>query len=83
MVPLGDRASRIVAASERDRFLQERQILASLSHPNIARMLDAGHLENDQPFLAMEYVDGEPIDVFARACRTPTAPWTWPVSRDC
>ncbi|HEV3201527.1 MAG TPA: protein kinase, partial [Bryobacteraceae bacterium] len=50
---------------QRERFLQERQILASLAHPNIARMLDAGHLDNGQPFLAMEYVDGKPIDVFA------------------
>jgi serine/threonine protein kinase len=48
-----------------ERFLQERQILASLAHPNIARMLDAGHLDNGQPFLAMEYVDGKPIDIFA------------------
>lgn len=50
---------------QRERFLQERQILASLAHPNIARMLDAGHLGTGQPFLAMEYVAGEPIDVFA------------------
>ena len=49
---------------ERERFLQERQILATLAHPNIARLLDAGHLEDGQPFLAMEYVDGNPIDVF-------------------
>jgi serine/threonine protein kinase len=49
----------------RERFLQERQILASLVHPNITRMLDAGHLANGQPFLAMEYVSGKPIDVFA------------------
>jgi tetratricopeptide (TPR) repeat protein/predicted Ser/Thr protein kinase len=48
----------------RERFLQERQILASLAHPNIARMLDAGHLATGQPFLAMEYVAGKPIDVF-------------------
>jgi serine/threonine-protein kinase len=44
--------------AHRERFLQERQILAALAHPNIARMLDAGHLDNGQPFLAMEYVDG-------------------------
>ncbi|HYW48314.1 MAG TPA: serine/threonine-protein kinase [Bryobacteraceae bacterium] len=50
---------------QRERFLQERQILASLAHPNIARMLDAGHLASGQPFLAMEYVAGKPIDVFA------------------
>ncbi len=49
----------------RERFLQERQILASLAHPNIARMLDAGHLTSGQPFLAMEYVAGKPIDTFA------------------
>ena len=46
------------------RFLQERQILATLSHPNIARLLDAGHLEHGGPFLVMEYVDGQPIDKF-------------------
>jgi serine/threonine protein kinase len=51
-------------ATQRERFLQERQILASLTHPNIARMLDAGHVENGQPFLAMEYVEGKPIDLF-------------------
>jgi Tol biopolymer transport system component len=46
----------------RERFLQEREILAALSHPNIAHLLDAGHLEDGQPYLAMEYVDGKPID---------------------
>src|SRR5580658_7268133 len=51
-------------AIQRERFLQERQILASLAHPNIARMLGAGHLENGQPFLAMEFVEGKPIDIF-------------------
>jgi tetratricopeptide (TPR) repeat protein/predicted Ser/Thr protein kinase len=49
----------------RDRFLQERQILAALTHANIAHMLDAGHLDNGQLFLAMEYVEGQPIDAFA------------------
>ena len=50
---------------QRERFLQERQILASLAHPNIARMLDAGRIDDGQPFLAMEFIDGKPIDVFA------------------
>jgi len=54
----------------RERFLQERQILATLTHPHIARMLDAGHLDDGQPFLAMEYVDGRPIDVFAAGLST-------------
>jgi serine/threonine protein kinase len=48
----------------RRRFLAERQILASLSHPQIARLLDAGHREDGQPYLVMEYVKGEPIDVY-------------------
>jgi serine/threonine-protein kinase len=46
------------------RFLGERQILAALSHPNIAKLLDAGHREDGQPYLVMEYVEGKPIDVY-------------------
>jgi tetratricopeptide (TPR) repeat protein/predicted Ser/Thr protein kinase len=49
----------------RQRFLAERQILATLSHPQIARLLDAGHREDGQPYLVMEYVKGEPIDVYS------------------
>jgi serine/threonine protein kinase len=51
----------------RDRFLKERQILASLNHPGITRLLDAGHTQSGQPYLVMEYVDGTPIDVYCRA----------------
>jgi serine/threonine-protein kinase len=50
----------------RQRFLAERQILATLSHPNIARLLDAGHLEDGQPYLVMEYVEGEAIDAYTK-----------------
>ena len=46
----------------RERFLQEREILAALTHPNIAHLLDAGQLDDGQPYLAMEYVEGKPID---------------------
>jgi serine/threonine-protein kinase len=49
---------------QRPRFLQERQILAGLSHPNIAGLLDAGHAADGQPYLVMELVDGRPIDEF-------------------
>lgn len=49
----------------RQRFLAERQILASLSHPRIARLLDAGHREDGQPYLVMEYIEGKPIDLYA------------------
>ena len=48
----------------RQRFRTERQILASLDHPNIARLLDGGVTEAGQPFLAMDYVEGQPIDAY-------------------
>ena len=44
------------------RFRSERQILASLNHPNIARLIDAGETEDGQPYLVMEHVDGVPLD---------------------
>ncbi|MCL2659055.1 MAG: serine/threonine-protein kinase [Acidobacteriaceae bacterium] len=44
-----------------ERFRQERQILAGLDHPNIARLLDGGVTEDGLPFLVMDYVDGEPL----------------------
>jgi tetratricopeptide (TPR) repeat protein/predicted Ser/Thr protein kinase len=47
-----------------DRLARERQILARLSHPHIARLLDGGATPKGQPFLVMEYIDGEPIDRF-------------------
>ena len=43
------------------RFLIERQILARLQHPNIARLLDGGVNDPGQPFFALEYVDGGPL----------------------
>ncbi|MCU0754215.1 MAG: serine/threonine-protein kinase [Xanthomonadales bacterium] len=44
------------------RFLaRERQILATLAHPNIARLLDGGSTPAGQPYLVMEYVDGQPL----------------------
>ena len=47
------------------RFRAERQILARLHHANISRVLDAGETDGGQPYLVMEYVDGEPLDYFA------------------
>lgn len=46
------------------RFLQERDVLASLNHPNIARLLDGGHTTDGLPFIAMEYVEGQTITEF-------------------
>lgn len=43
------------------RFQQERKILASLDHPNIAKLLDAGVTDEGWPYFAMEYVEGQPI----------------------
>jgi len=44
------------------RFRAERQILANLNHPNIARLLDGGAGEDGVPYLAMEYIDGIRLD---------------------
>jgi serine/threonine protein kinase len=49
----------------RDRFLRERQLLASLNHPSIVHVIDAGHTEDGRPYLVMEYVEGTPIDTYA------------------
>jgi eukaryotic-like serine/threonine-protein kinase len=46
------------------RFVAERQILASLNHPNIAQLLDGGVTDGHLPFLVMEYVDGVPITTY-------------------
>jgi tetratricopeptide (TPR) repeat protein len=51
----------------RERFRQERQILAGLQHPYIARMLDGGITADGDLYLAMEYVDGVPIHRFCEA----------------
>lgn len=43
------------------RFLRERQILARLEHPHIARLLDGGIATDGRPYFAMEYIDGQPL----------------------
>jgi tetratricopeptide (TPR) repeat protein len=53
------------------RFRQERQILAALEHPNIARLFDGGTTAEGLPYLVMEYVEGTPIDEYARALSIP------------
>ena len=47
-----------------DRFRHERQILAHLEHPNIARLLDGGTTPDGVPYFVMEYVDGQPVTEF-------------------
>jgi eukaryotic-like serine/threonine-protein kinase len=58
---VGDVAGR---PSVQERFRAERQILASLEHPNIAHLIDGGTTEEGLPYLVMEYVDGEPITTY-------------------
>ena len=50
-----------------ERFRRERQILAALEHPNIARLLDGGVADDGRPYLVMPYVDGLPITHYADA----------------
>jgi serine/threonine-protein kinase len=50
-----------------ERFHREEHILASLDHPNITRMLDAGLSDRGQPYLVMEYVDGVHLDAYCDA----------------
>jgi serine/threonine protein kinase len=55
----------------RERFLSERQILARLNHPNIARLLDGGMTREGEPYLVMELIEGEPLDAFCDSRRLP------------
>lgn len=58
------------SASERTssirRFEQERQILARMDHPNIARLYDGGLTDDGRPWLAMEFIDGQPVTDWCR-----------------
>nr|MCU0636670.1 serine/threonine protein kinase [Gemmatimonadaceae bacterium] len=49
------------------RFQREGEVLARLTHPNIARLYDAGVTPHGQPYLVLEYIEGERIDEWARA----------------
>jgi serine/threonine protein kinase/tetratricopeptide (TPR) repeat protein len=78
-------AAGLDSEEARLRFHGERQILADLDHPGIARLLDGGTISDGRPYLVMEVVEGEPIDeycdrrrldvgarveLFARVCET-------------
>ncbi len=58
--------SGLFGKGDSGRFEREGQILARLSHPNIARLLDAGVHHGHQPYLVLEYVDGLPIDRYCQ-----------------
>jgi non-specific serine/threonine protein kinase/serine/threonine-protein kinase len=61
LIHLGGRSHALV-----QRFNIERRILASLDHPHIARILDGGTLISGDPYLVMEYVEGESLDAWCR-----------------
>ena len=46
------------------RFRTERQLLANLDHPNIARLLDGGTATDGLPYFVMEYIEGQPLDKY-------------------
>ncbi len=54
----------LVGRSGEERFAREGRILARLAHPQIAHLVDAGVSAVGQPYLVLEYVDGEPIDTY-------------------
>ncbi|MGI9219442.1 MAG: protein kinase domain-containing protein [Woeseiaceae bacterium] len=56
--------AQLLAKDAVARFRAERQILASLNHPNIAKLLDGGSTEENLPYLVLEYIDGLPIDQY-------------------
>ncbi len=57
------------SGSEQDarRMVRERQVLAQLEHPGIARLLDGGTTTQGEPYLVMEYVEGEAIDLYCES----------------
>lgn len=60
-----------LALAAAERFAREREILAALDHPNIARLLDAGFAPDGRPYLALEYVEGEALTAWSDAHRLP------------
>ncbi len=62
-------SNAFASQEERHRFLSERQILANLTHPNIAQLLDGGTTSDGAPYIVMEYVEGAPIDEYCTAAK--------------
>lgn len=54
------------------RFRSERQILATLEHPNVARLMDGGETAAGEPYVVMEYVAGQPLDIYCDTQRLTT-----------
>jgi serine/threonine protein kinase/tetratricopeptide (TPR) repeat protein len=56
-----------------ERFKRERQILARIEHPNVARLLDGGATDDGLPYIVMEYIEGRPLHAYCDERRLPTA----------
>ncbi len=65
--------SHLLRGQNRARFRRERDILAALQHPHIAPFLDAGITGDGQPYIALEWVEGQPITDACRERRLPLA----------
>lgn len=61
----------VTGIEARTLFVRERQILAQLDHPSVARLLDGGTLPNGQPYLVLDYVEGEPLLDWCAHHKTP------------
>jgi eukaryotic-like serine/threonine-protein kinase len=57
----------LIGHAGEERFRREGQLLARLTHPNIARLIDAGVAPGGQPYLVLEHIEGEPIDRYCEA----------------
>ncbi|MEM8696420.1 MAG: serine/threonine-protein kinase [Pseudomonadota bacterium] len=60
---------RLITDAMIERFRRERQILADLNHPNIARLFDGGETAEGAPYFVMEYIEGEPLDCWLTRVR--------------
>lgn len=63
----------LASEAMRDHFARERQTLARLIHPNVARLLDGGTNAQGLPFFAMEFIDGRPFDRYCDELGTPVS----------
>lgn len=63
----------LLSRQARGRLKLERQILATLDHPNIARLFDGGTTDDGTPYIVMEYIDGRPIDAYCNENRLTVA----------
>ncbi len=64
-------APGLASSALAQRLQRERQILAHLDHPHIARLLDGGNLAPGAPYLVMAYIEGETIDAYCQRTRAP------------